>query len=130
MEPMSLVPTPRPSTDLTPAASPAERLAVAFLLAYQGATRDAYGRDLRRWFSWCAAHDVDPLAAQRAHVDTYARTLAEVKGRSPSTVARHLSTLSGFYRYAVNEDVHRPQPSCRRPAPQGRDRHRVDGPRP
>ena len=44
---------------------------------------------------------IDPLATQRAHVDAYARTMAEVDGRSPATVARHLSTLSGFYRYAV-----------------------------
>jgi site-specific recombinase XerD len=50
------------------------------------------------------------MQAHRAHVDAYARTLAEVpdaadRTRSPSTVARHLSALSGFYRYAVAEDV-------------------------
>jgi len=80
-------------------------LAAAFLLGYEGATRAAYGHDLRAWSSWCAAHDLDPLEAQRAHVDAYARTLAEVEERSPATVGRHLSTLSGFYRYAVAEDV-------------------------
>jgi site-specific recombinase XerD len=84
---------------------PARTLAAAFLLGYEGATRAAYGRDLRSWFRWCADHDLDPLVVQRAHVDAYARTLAEVERRSPATVARHLSTLSGFYTYAVAEDV-------------------------
>lgn len=107
---MSLVPTPVPPTGLVSAAPPVETLAAAFLLGYQGATRSAYGRDLRSWFSWCQAHGVDPMQAHRAHVDAYARTLAEVpdaadRTRSPSTVARHLSALSGFYRYAVAEDV-------------------------
>jgi integrase/recombinase XerD len=102
---MSLVPTSFATADLEALPPPVRTVAAAFLLGYQGATRAAYGRDLRSWFEWCAAHGVDPLSAQRAHVDAYARTLAEVEDRSPSTVARHLSTLSGFYRYAVAEDV-------------------------
>jgi site-specific recombinase XerD len=102
---MSLVPAPFAASDLESLPLSVQTLAAAFLLAYGGATRAAYGRDLRSWFSWCAVHDLDPLAAQRGHVDAYARTLAEVEGRSPATVARHLSTLSGFYRYAVAEDV-------------------------
>jgi site-specific recombinase XerD len=48
---------------------------------------------------------VDPLQATRAHVDAYARSLSEVDRRSPATVARRLSTLSGFYRYALSEDL-------------------------
>jgi len=102
---MSLVPTPAPATALASVTASVESLAAAFLLGYEGATRAAYGRDLRSWFDWCAAHDLDPLNAQRAHLDAYARTLAEVECRSPATVARHVSTLSGFYRYAVAEDV-------------------------
>ncbi len=115
---MSLDPTPGPSTALAPFDASVESLAAAFLLGYEGATRAAYGRDLRHWFGrWCAAHALDPLAAQRAHVDAYARTLAEVEERSPATVARHLSTLSGFYRYAVAEDIvaRNPVANVRRP---------------
>jgi integrase/recombinase XerD len=82
-----------------------EDLAAAFLLAYQGHTRTAYARDLRDWFGWCAMQGLDRLAALRAHVDAYARTLAEVDLRCPSTVARKLSTLSSFYRYAEGEEV-------------------------
>jgi site-specific recombinase XerD len=119
---MSLVPAPTPNAELAAPDSLVTSLAAAFLLGYEGSTRSAYGRDLRAWFVWCAAHDVDPLAAQRAHVDAYARTLAEVpdkngKTKSPATVARHLSTLSGFYRYAVDEDAisRNPVSAVRRP---------------
>jgi len=114
---MSLVPAPSPGPSPAPVGPSVGTLKAAFLLAYEGATRAAYGRDLDAWFSWCAAHDLDPLAAQRAHVDAYARTLAEVDGRSPATVARHLSTLSGFYKYAVGEDVvaRNPVANVRRP---------------
>ena len=82
-----------------------ERLAASFLLGYCGQTRDAYRRDLHSWFLFCADLGVDPLAASRAHVDAYARHQSEVEHRSPWTVARRLSTLSGFYQYAVSEDV-------------------------
>ena len=110
-----------PSPDRTPARpaspTPAGALGQAFLLAYEGATRAAYRRDLRAWFDWCATKAVDPLDAHRAHVDAYARVLGEVEGRSPATVARHLSTLSGFYRYAVAEDAipRNPVANVRRP---------------
>lgn len=112
-----MVPAPIPTTGLEPAGASITALAAAFLIAYQGATRAAYRRDLRAWLRWCEDHDVDPLGAQRAHVDAYARTLAEVDGRSPATVARHLSTLAGFYKYAVGEDVipRNPVANVRRP---------------
>ncbi len=83
----------------------AEPLAAAFLLGYAGQTRDAYRRDLSDWFRFLADLGVDPLAVQRLHVDAYARQLAEVEERSPATVARRLSTLSGFDGYAHAEDA-------------------------
>ena len=127
---MSLVPAPSPTSSLAPIGPSVSSLKAAFLLAYEGATRAAYGRDLDAWFRWCATHDLDPLAAQRAHVDAYARTLAEVDGRSPATVARHLWTLSGFYEYAVARRRGSPESGVQRPAPQGGDRHRLHGARP
>jgi integrase/recombinase XerD len=114
---MSLVPTPSSTFDLAAVPPSARTLASAFLLAYEESTRTAYSADLRAWFSWCGDHDLDPLSVQRAHVDAYARTLGEVENRSPATVARHLSTLSGFYRYALAEDavVRNPVANVRRP---------------
>jgi len=89
-----------PSQPWTP-----ENLAAAFLLGYSGSTRNAYSRDLASWFGFCIDLGTDPMAATRAHVDAYARHQAEVEGLAPSTVARRLSAISGFYSYAVAEDA-------------------------
>lgn len=93
------VPAPRGDDQGT-----AERLAAAFLLGYQGNTRAAYRRDLTHYGTWCAQHGVDILTATRAHVDAYvdAQHQEEV---AASTIARRLSSLSGFYTYAVDEAV-------------------------
>lgn len=83
-----------------------EQLAAGWLMRFGPNTRDAYGRDLRRWLQWCAAIGVDPLAAGIHHADAYSRLLLEVPdprtGRllSPASVSRRLSALSSFYRYA------------------------------
>src|SRR3954453_5929268 len=53
-------------------------LAAAWLLRFGPNTRDAYGRDLRRWLEWCTSIGVDPLAAGIHHADTYSRLLLEV----------------------------------------------------
>jgi integrase/recombinase XerD len=95
--------TARPFADLI-TLDCVEALAVAFLAGYTGHTRDAYRRDLADWWHWCAAHDLAVLEAARVHVELYAREL-EAVGRAPSTVARHLAALAGFYQYAVGEGV-------------------------
>jgi integrase len=50
-------------------------------------------------------------------VDAWARKFGEIDGRAPSTVARKLSTVSGFYRYAVDEELigRNPVSAVRRP---------------
>jgi site-specific recombinase XerD len=99
-------------------ASTARQVEVAFLLSCSSAaTRRAYTSDLAEWFVACIEMGVDPLRASRVHVDAWARKLAEVDGRTPTTVARKLSAVSGFYRYAVNEDVigRNPVAAVRRP---------------
>ena len=95
----------------------ASDVAVAFLLGYSERTRAAYRDDLGSWFAWCADHGVDPLQATRGHVDAYCRQLAEVDGCSPATIARRLSALSGFYRYALSEELvaRNPVAQVRRP---------------
>lgn len=42
--------------------------------------------------------------AKRAHIELYARWLEE-RGRARATVARRLSTITGFYRYCVEEEL-------------------------
>jgi integrase/recombinase XerD len=86
-------------------------IAARFLTGYAGHTRAAYRRDLEHYFAWCGDHDAPVIGASRSTVDAYARGLSETpQGRnhrplSPATVARRLATLSGFYDYAVSEEV-------------------------
>lgn len=75
-----------------------------YLVGYSGNTAKAYYRDLSCWQAWLAEAGIDLLAVTRANVDTYARHL-EALGRTPSTVARRLSTVSGLYAYAVAEGI-------------------------
>ena len=68
-------------TELAPAASdPPEpftdrlRLAVAAYLArFKGSSRAHTESDMRCYLSWCAEYSLDPLAAQRPHLELYIR---------------------------------------------------------
>jgi len=55
-------------------------------------------------------HGDDPLTARRADVDAYALREA---GASPATISRRLATLSGFYGYAVDEQLIERSPTTR-----------------
>ena len=54
-----------------------------------------------------------------------ARKLAEIDVRTPATIARKLSAISGFYRYAVNEDVIGRNPVAAVRQAEGGERHAV-----
>ncbi len=83
----------------------AVRQAVAgFLAGYGDTTRDAYSLDLRQWLGWCSTHDLAVFAVKRAHIELFARSL-EQAGRARATVGRRLSTIAGFYRYCVEEQL-------------------------
>ena len=102
---------------IKPLFSDAERSAlVGFLAGYSGQTRVAYTLDLRQYTSWCASHGLHLFQAKRADIECFARDL-EARGRTRATVARRLSTVAGFYRYAVEEDLfdHSPAVHVRRP---------------
>jgi site-specific recombinase XerC len=80
-----------------------ERLALAgFLAGYTGLTRDAYGLDLRQFVAWCDQQQIRLFDIRRSDIERFARTLEE-RGRARATVARRLCTVTGFYRYAVEE---------------------------
>jgi hypothetical protein len=74
-------------TELAPAASdPPEpftdrlRLAVAAYLArFKGSSRAHTESDLRCYLSWCAERGLDPLAAQRPHLELYIRWMQEIR---------------------------------------------------
>ena len=85
--------------------SEAERLALAsFLAGYRGLTRDAYTLDLRQFVAWCQSHDMRLFDVRRADIECFARHLEEL-GRARATVARRLSTVAGFYRYAEQDGL-------------------------
>jgi len=93
------------TAEIIPSAPPLfdeARLAVAgFLARYSGATRRGYAGDLRAWFAWCAQADLQPFAARRAHLELYSRWMEEEAGLARATIGRRLSTVAGFYRFAV-----------------------------
>jgi integrase/recombinase XerD len=90
---------------VTPVFSNTERLALAgFLAAYSGLTRQAYELDLRQYTAWCQQHQLRLFAARRADIECFARDL-EARGRARATITRRLSTVAGFYKYAVEEDL-------------------------
>ena len=87
-----------------------------FLAGYSGKTFEAYALDLRQWSQWCLEHDLDLFEVCRAHIELFARW-SEKTGRAKSTVARRLSTITGFYRYCTEEQLiaHSPAAHVRRP---------------
>ena len=94
------------------------RLAVAAYLArFKGSSREHTESDLRCYLSWCAEHGLDPLAAQRPHLELYIRWMQEIRRFKPSTVSRRFSVAAGFYRTCVLDGVleHSPAEHVRRP---------------
>jgi integrase/recombinase XerD len=102
---------------IQPAFTDPERLALAgYLAGYRGLTREAYTLDLRQFTTWCRARSLALFAVRRADIEGFAREL-EAHGRARATVTRRLSTIAGFYRYAVEEELidHSPAAHVRRP---------------
>jgi integrase/recombinase XerD len=76
--------------------------AYAFLSNYENeGTRKGYATDLRIYFTWCAdTMGIDPLAAQRLHVQLFVRYLAGDRGYQPSGIQRTMTAVRMFYKNA------------------------------
>jgi integrase/recombinase XerD len=63
-----------------------------------------------------AARSLALFAVRRADIESFAREL-EARARARATVTRRLSTIAGFYKYAVEEELidHSPAAHVRRP---------------
>ena len=93
------------------------RLAVAAYLArFTGTSRNRTESDLRCYLAWCAERGLDPLAAQRPHLELYIRSMQQIRRFKPSTVSRRFSVTAGFYRTCVLDGVleHSPAEHVRR----------------
>jgi integrase/recombinase XerD len=79
-------------------------------------TREAYALDLRQFAAWCHYHGLRMFGVRRADIECFGRDLEDA-GRARVTVTRRLSTIAGFYRYAVEEELleHSPAVHVRRP---------------
>lgn len=81
--------------------NPAEFLALSFLAAYREPTRTNYANNLKHYFAWCEGRGLDPLEAERAHIEIYSRWMEEHEGKMLSTVAGQIGTINRFYHFAV-----------------------------
>ena len=81
------------------------RAVAAYLARYKGQTRVHAESDLRSFLTWCQTHGLDPLAAERVHIELYVRWMQEDGRYQPSTVSRRLSMVAGFYRTCVIDGV-------------------------
>jgi len=54
---------------------------------------------------------LDPLAAQRPHLELYIRWMQEIRWFKPSTVSRRFSVTAGFYRTCVLDGVMQHSPA-------------------
>jgi integrase/recombinase XerD len=88
----------------------------AFLAGYSGATLVSYRTDLRMFATWCSSNRLHVLEVKRAHIEIFGREM-ESAGRMRSTVARRLSTVSGFFKYCHDEGLldRNPAANVRRP---------------
>jgi hypothetical protein len=90
----------------------------AYLARFKGSSREHTESDLRCYLTWCAGHNLDPLAAQRLHLELYIRWMQETRRFKPSTISRRFSVTAGFYRTCAIDGVleHSPAEHIRRPA--------------
>jgi hypothetical protein len=75
------------------------RLAVAAYLArFTGSSREHTESDLRCYLTWCAGRGLDPLAAQRPHLELYIRWMQEIRRFRPLLAAylsAHKAMING-----------------------------------
>ncbi|MDQ3957063.1 MAG: site-specific integrase, partial [Actinomycetota bacterium] len=68
----------------------------------------AYGRDLAKWMSYCAARGLDVTAAKPGHLTDFLARLRKglapaAVPLAPSSVARALVSVRSFYRFLARE---------------------------
>lgn len=85
-----------------------DQLAEDWLLSQRSAsTAGPYRIVMTAFFAWCDGQSVDALAATRRDIDRYRHHLVSpgrVRGPlGPASAYRHLSTISSWYRFGIQE---------------------------
>ncbi|MGY1671516.1 site-specific integrase [Geodermatophilus sp. SYSU D00710] len=102
----------RPAT-LPPSGHAAwDDLAAWWLSRYKPSTQRTYATYLPRWVRWCADRGLDPLAARRADVELWLRSVAD-SGLSRASVAAHYDAVASLYRLAYEEELVTANPCAR-----------------
>jgi integrase/recombinase XerD len=81
-----------------------DELTAWWLSRYKASTQRTYATYLPRWVTWCADHGLDPLAARRADVELWLRSVAD-SGPSRASVAAHYDAVASIYRPAQEEEL-------------------------
>lgn len=101
------------STTIQPAEPDAwDELAAWWLPRFKPFTQRTYATYLPRWSGWCADRGIDPLAARRADVELWLRTVAD-SGLSRASVAAHYDAVASIYRLAYEEELVAANPCAR-----------------
>jgi hypothetical protein len=77
-----------PSRPLAPFTDRLRLAVAAYLTRVKGTSRTHTESDLRCYLVWCAERGLDPLAAQRPHLELYIRWMQEIRRFKPSTISR------------------------------------------
>ena len=98
---------------LTPSGYAAwDELASWWLSRYKPSTQHTYATYLPRWSSWCAGRRIDLLAARRADVELWLRTVADSR-LSRASLAAHYDAVASIYRLAYEEELVAANPCAR-----------------
>jgi hypothetical protein len=84
-----------PSGPLAPFSDRLRLAVAAYLARFKGSSREHTESDLRCFLAWCAEQSLDPLAAQRTHLELYIRWMQEIHWFKPSTISRRFSVTAG-----------------------------------
>ena len=79
-------------------------LAAWWLSRYQPSTQRTYATYLPRWVRWCTGRGIDPLAARRADVELWLRSVAD-SGLARASIAAHHDAVASLYRLAHEEEL-------------------------
>lgn len=91
-------------SDLVARTSGADFLRKAFLVSYSNEnTRRGYAMALDKWWAFCSEASLDPLDAERHHLELFARVLEQTLAKA--TVGHVLTAVAGFYKCAVVDSI-------------------------